>query len=872
MEKVDQALEKLVNIKATYKDFLDKHSYVTEADTRVNLIDKILTTVLFWPESEISRETHAENGYLDYSLNVNGKNFVCVEAKKHGKSFIFPKDKKRKYHKINGAFSKDTNVYLAVTQAREYCDNSAIRYAIVTNGNTWIIYRAIREDMPWKEGNARVFYSIDEIIENFIEFWNLLSYDTISQGSLDSEFSSTTSAERQMARVLNFLLQPDVPLWRNSLHTELHPIISHFFEDIADPNFIETLKNCYVYTRTIDTVAKDIDFVIKDSIPKFLEQEGTIDLYPGKNTSGVFGKIIQRALTYESGQLFLLLGGIGSGKTTFQKRYQLTVGKEVLDENAIWFSIDFLKPPELSMLEEFVWQELLTQLRDKYQSPHLETRKNIKRVFKDKIDALKETALYGLEPESKEYETLLSNHLSQWQNNLSDYVPGLLSIAKPRRDLSVVLFFDNVDQLSPAFQAQIFLLAQRITEKVKSVTIIALREESYYAASVQKVFTAYINRKFHIASPRFRRMIAQRINFVLKIMDEKDTTIQKFKEFIELSNRTKITDFLKIVEYSIFERNKNIARFIDHLCFGNMRAALQMFSTFLVSGATDVDKMLRIYKRDGNYFVAFHEFIRSIMLGERMYYKEAFSSIANIFECGQEKNSSHFTSLRILTILDSHRTESSKEGEGFYEITKILSIFEDTFNNKLDFLKSLNRLVNRQLVETNTKIFESITGSTHIRLTSAGWYYLKYLVNSFAYLDLVFQDTPINDESTLRVLVESIKKVGNLSDPEEDKVAKMEERFKRITTFLKYLEQEEQKEFNSYYFEGKTGLIYSTFLPSMWEAFNGQKEWILDRLKGNKEKYADEQLGFNFSDSEESIIDDKDEDNDDNDKLNVENA
>jgi len=69
MEKADQALENLVNIKATYKDFLGKHEYVTEADTRVNLIDKILIKVLLWPESEISRETRSENGYLDYLLS-----------------------------------------------------------------------------------------------------------------------------------------------------------------------------------------------------------------------------------------------------------------------------------------------------------------------------------------------------------------------------------------------------------------------------------------------------------------------------------------------------------------------------------------------------------------------------------------------------------------------------------------------------------------------------------------------------------------------------------------------------------------------------------------------------------------------------------
>lgn len=859
MEIAEKSFEVLKCIKEEFKEFHDKHLYLTEADTRVNLIDRILKDVLLWPSLDILRESRSENGYLDYLLKVNGKKFICVEAKKEGITFNFPKDKKRKYYKISGSISTDANVNDAISQVRKYCDECAIRYAVATNGSCWIIFRAIREDMAWREGSARVFHSIEDILESFIEFWNLLSFDCISQGSLDSEFSTTTSSNRELSRVLNYLVSPDVPLLRNSLHTELHPIISHFFEDIADPDYIETLENCYVYSTSIKTVANDINFVIKDAIPKFLEDDGTVDVIHKKNDAGIFGKVVEKAVQNNKGQLFLLLGGIGSGKTTFQKRYQLTVGRETLLKHSIWFSIDFLKPPSITEIENFVWQSLLNQLRAKYETPHLETRQNIKRIFKSEIEALTETSLYNLKENTKEYDNILNEFLAKWQANISEYVPRLLAISKPKRDLNVVLFFDNVDQLSQDFQAQIFLLAQNITDKVKSITIIALREESYYAASVQKVFTAYINRKFHIASPPFRKMIGQRIKFILKIMDNNDSVpTQKFKEFRELADRNKISDFLKIVEYSIFEKNRNIARFIDHLCFGNMRVALQMFSTFLVSGATDVDKMLRIYRRDGNYFVAFHEFLRSIMLGERFYYKESYSTILNVFECGQEKNSSHFTSLRILSILNIHKCESSKLGDGFYEINKILSIFEDVFNNKQDFLKALLRLVARQLVETNTKIIDSITSSTHIRITSSGWYYLKFLVNSFAYLDLVFQDTPVNDLHTVKILFESMKKVNNLGDPEEDKISRMEERFSRVGIFLNYLKREENQEIERYYLKGKTGIIYSSFVPSIIESFMEQKGWISRRVRENKEKY-DEELAI-INENEIILTDEEDDD------------
>ena len=151
-----------------------------------------------------------------------------------------------------------------------------------------------------------------------------------------------------------------------------------------------------------------------------------------------------------------------------------------------------------------------------------------------------------------------------------------------------------------------------------------------------------------------------------------------------------------------------------------MRMALEMFTTFLASGATDVDKMLTIYRRDGAYFVAFHEFVKSIMLGDRKYYKESASPVMNLFDCSADRNSSHFTGLRILRFLLSRRGETSREGQGYYEIARLVSALEDVFDNREDVIRALNKMVDRQLLEVNTRSTESIDGASHARVTSRG--------------------------------------------------------------------------------------------------------------------------------------------------------
>jgi hypothetical protein len=339
----------------------------------VKVIDQVLAEVLGWPEASLSREDHVESGFIDYALTVQNRPFVAVEAKRQGVTFVIPADPARRSLKLSGALLTDRELRDAVAQVRRYCDDAGIRYAVATNGYAWVVFRAIREDLPWREGHARVFPSLAYIAEHFVEFWNLLSYHTITSGSLDEEFGSARRVTRHLFRVSDRLFNADLPLQRNRLHAQLDPLIQTVFEDIATQNPLEILQSCYVHTDSLRIVARDIDALITDAIPKFLKQDGAEDVHQREGDAGEFGFAVARVLPTLTGQLFLLLGGIGAGKTTFIGRYQRTVGRDVLDRHALWFHIDFLEAPlDPKDMELFVWKSVLRQLRERYTSPHLD--------------------------------------------------------------------------------------------------------------------------------------------------------------------------------------------------------------------------------------------------------------------------------------------------------------------------------------------------------------------------------------------------------------------------------------------------------------------------------------------------------------------
>ena len=78
MNDFDKSYEALKKLQNEFKDFCNRYGEVSEADTRVNLIDKILVQICRWPESNIKRETHSDSGYSDYFLDAFGKKQIVV--------------------------------------------------------------------------------------------------------------------------------------------------------------------------------------------------------------------------------------------------------------------------------------------------------------------------------------------------------------------------------------------------------------------------------------------------------------------------------------------------------------------------------------------------------------------------------------------------------------------------------------------------------------------------------------------------------------------------------------------------------------------------------------------------------------------------
>ena len=765
---------------------------LTEADTRCKIIDPLLTQCLNWHESDISREEHTETGYVDYVLRLRGKNVLVIEAKRIGRTFTLPITFNfRRQYNVGSAISTEPSIKKALQQAQDYCISHGARFAIVTNGDEYIIFEAIREGEEWAKGHCVIFYNFDDIITHFTEFWNILSKDAVEKNSL-VDIVSGKAEEYRFTRVVDGVHFKNEKNPRNDLSRYMAPIISYAFQEITEPEKLDMLRTCYVYEKQFASIDSGLRSYFSKEMPGVYRQYDIRKVIEGAGDAGVFQMELAKFreifdVNRQEPIMFLILGSIGSGKTTFIHRFFNVVLSEGERKSILWFYVNMRDAPiDEQLIAEHIFNSIIQDLSNRY-NPVL---KKLRDDFK----------IAGISPRR-------------------DEIIRLFAILKAL-GYGTYLVIDNVDQhisQSAKYHERVFLEANNLTKSLRSMTILTLREESFYLSKTSGAFNAYYINKYLIEPPDFIELMLHRLDYILAKLNLPG---EEFKNLINANldygyRLPAIRDFLQIVRDSIERKGRGgISAFMRNISGENMRRALDLFSDFLISGNTKIDEMLDKFTKYGKYQISYHQFIRSIMLGEYRYYSEMSSYLMNIFDFNIEYSNSHFLSLKILAYAKDHLTNESETGRGYVSINAVRNLAEDVLINPKAVEECLVRLARYGLVLLDTRSRETLDHASAFKITECGDYYLGVLLFRFAYVDLIISDTPIADPD----LVSYLRRIISSKD--------MNDRFDRTRRFLDYLHHMEWQEmkFNPEY--SASPLAKYSFTWRMIHEFEKERKYI----------------------------------------------
>jgi predicted type IV restriction endonuclease len=152
----------------------------SEAQTRFDVIDRVIKEVLGWRHGQIKVEEALDGdhrGFVDYILRA-GDFALVIEAKKTGAAF--PSPTRKKLLKLSGSVLGAGEIAEAITQAREYAISKDAMVAIASNGVCWVVFAV--EDNP-KESYAQILFPFENA-SAAEQLFNLLSAVRVETGSL----------------------------------------------------------------------------------------------------------------------------------------------------------------------------------------------------------------------------------------------------------------------------------------------------------------------------------------------------------------------------------------------------------------------------------------------------------------------------------------------------------------------------------------------------------------------------------------------------------------------------------------------------------------------------------------------------------------
>jgi len=715
-----------------------------EATTRLQLINRIITECLGWDLEDCKAEESSNGQYIDYSLYCPSC-LLIIEAKKEDTYFELPLGSTNLKCDIGYFLRHAKDVGGAIQQAIGYCQKRGTPYGAICNGHQIIAFIGSRSDgYSPIEGKALAFDSYDMMEQHFLILWQCLSKEGIMNRRLSVELSDVITApipEKLSQQI------PGYPGFkqRNTLQTDLQILSDLFLEDLAsigeEGGEVDFIKECYCQSGALSQYALVSREILKTRYSNLFQKETEgPSLAPATTKKGINPQLIADSL---SRRPVLLIGDVGVGKTMFIKHlYQVEAADLFSDALAIY--VDFAYNPTLEKdLELFIQDSVESQLRDNYEID-IRNRNFVFGVLNRELQQF-ENGIYGdlrnTAPETYERERL--RFVEDKMRNIDEYLRRCLNHIQRGRKKQIVLFLDNVDRRSEELQERVFVIGQGIAERWPVTVFISIRPETFYKSRSSGALDAYHPRAFTISPPRVDQVVQKRLVYGINLL-ERGMQLG-FGDTITVKTET-LRNYLNILIYS-FDKNRYLIEFLDNMCGGNIRLALDFVRAFIGSGHVDTGKILNKYEETGSYLVPLHEFLRAIIYGDHEHYSPVASHILNLFDVSCPDGKEHFLSPILLAQLV--RWSQNSTTDGFVNVSDIFAYLQDLGYTPKQINWALERLSNRNLIELPVRLQKDNEHESvfYYRVTSIGAYYVRRLIGRFNYVDGMVVDTPILEPS-----------------------------------------------------------------------------------------------------------------------------
>ena len=291
-----------------------------EAETRFQIIDRIIVDCFGWPRASLRLEQGQDGrAYSDYELGE--PRCAIWDAKRQNRTFDLPADPQGHIVKdLPSIMALDSEVSAAIQQVQGYCSARGVELAVATNGHQLIAFLATRSDgtAPLK-GRCLVINGYEQLQGEFPKVWQLLSPAGVSERRLNRLLN--VGEDRALPQKMSSLLA-NYPKYRypSDLQTTLRSLGELLLIDVVDQPDTERefYARCYCESGALSQhalVSKRMLAARYASLFDRTQKAPNVEPVQTRPDKPVFTpELMTEAI---SRRPIVLIGDVGVGKTSF---------------------------------------------------------------------------------------------------------------------------------------------------------------------------------------------------------------------------------------------------------------------------------------------------------------------------------------------------------------------------------------------------------------------------------------------------------------------------------------------------------------------------------------------------------------------------
>ena len=537
----------------------------------------------------------------------------------------------------------------------------------------------------------------------------------------------------------------------NTFAADLSPVLRKYFssrDQNADP---EIYQRAYVSTNEITSYDKVLESFLIDRLSRSTSR--TEVATTKKSAQEVSRKLAQLASQRSpSGELQLITGGVGTGKSLFARRYKEYLQPKELRDNSHWAFVDFnFAPEQLATASSWVCAGFVQSVIQEGAPIDLRRADHQERIFASEL--ADRGAFYQRVDAALPGRGLLeqARDIEAWRQDPVKSATGISRYLQGDRGQVVIVVFDNVDQRDVNNQLAAFQLALWFMDQTRCLVILQMRDTTFEAHKNSPPLDTYkTGQVFHISPPRFIDIVKRRLELsLIQLEAEVPETIRyQAPSGVTISySRDKAGVFLNSVYLELFQRPTNVSRILEALAGRNVRKALDMFLAIINSGHMPEDLITAV--ATGSQVRKFSEalILRILMRQDYRFFSEASGFVSNILYCDRNwQRPSNFLVVELLFYLISERKTNGDNGQlGFVSANRARDRLEQLGYVGSDVLNAANHLLAKELIEADSATTMILSDATSIKATASGWAHLRILASRSEYLVSLLPNTAIDD-------------------------------------------------------------------------------------------------------------------------------